>query len=188
MNLVEQYEKEVELAIKNADEYVASCYRSALKAFKSLCEDNHSGMSIGITKSILIRMISCQCLTPIKDVEDEWSFVFDNEDGSKEYQNKRMSSLFKKVKPDGTVSYHDNNREVGFEDEHDFGFHGGRVSRVIDTLYPISMPYMPATEPYKAFFHSCEDEWPYKIVTPELDVITGDIKAMVESAVNKEDN
>ena len=40
-------------------EYGCACYRSALKAFNSLMEDEHSGMSIiGITRNILNRLIA----------------------------------------------------------------------------------------------------------------------------------
>ena len=53
-------EREVELACKreNPDrkegefDYGCACYESALKAYKSLMEDGHSGFSIGITKHI----------------------------------------------------------------------------------------------------------------------------------------
>lgn len=35
-------------------------------------EDGHSGMSIGITKNILNRLIAGKPLTPIVDTEDIW--------------------------------------------------------------------------------------------------------------------
>ena len=61
MSMLEWAKKEVEIACKreNPDkkegefDYGCACYESALKAFKSLCEDGHSGMSIGFTKNIL---------------------------------------------------------------------------------------------------------------------------------------
>ena len=53
--------REVEIACKreNPDwdgesfDYGCSCYQSALKAYKSLCEDGHSGYSFGATRNIL---------------------------------------------------------------------------------------------------------------------------------------
>ena len=44
-------------------DYGCACYESALKAFESLCEDGHSGMSIGFTKQILNRLIDGKPLT-----------------------------------------------------------------------------------------------------------------------------
>ena len=54
-------------------DYGCACYESALKAFGSLCEDGHSGFSIGLTKAILNRLINNKPLLPIEDT-DELSF------------------------------------------------------------------------------------------------------------------
>lgn len=48
-------------------DYGCACYESALKAFGSLCEDGHSGFSIGLTKAILNRLINNKPLLPIED-------------------------------------------------------------------------------------------------------------------------
>ena len=81
MNMKEWAELEVEIAKKRErgdapeDEfdYGCACYDSALKAFNSLCEDGHSGMSIGFTKAILNRLIDGKPLVPIEDTEDIWN-------------------------------------------------------------------------------------------------------------------
>ena len=60
-DILEWAKKEVEIACKRENpnrkkgefDYGCACYESALKAFESLTEDNHSGYSIGITKNIL---------------------------------------------------------------------------------------------------------------------------------------
>ena len=57
-------EKEIEMACKKENpewdgksfDYGCSCYQSALKAYKSLEKDEHSGCSWNITKNILIRL------------------------------------------------------------------------------------------------------------------------------------
>ena len=112
-------QKEIELAIEsekkasegtNEWEYGVACYESAMKAYKALLADNHSGMSIQITKNILNRLIDGKCLTPIEDTPDVWNEITESADGSKKYQCKRMSSLFKKVATDGTVTYSDIDR------------------------------------------------------------------------------
>ena len=78
MSMSEWAKREVEIACKrergddenpNMSDYGCACYESALKAFESLCEDGHSGMSIGFTKAILDRMIDGKPLTPIDDTE-----------------------------------------------------------------------------------------------------------------------
>lgn len=53
-------------------DYGVACYESALKAFRSLLEDEHSGMSIGFTLGILNSLVKGQPLTPIEDTDDVW--------------------------------------------------------------------------------------------------------------------
>lgn len=154
--------REIELAIaseKAASEgtddwqYGAECYESAMRAFHSLLRDNHSGMSIQITKSILNRLIDGKCLTPIEDTDDIWNEVpFSGKDGSKEYQCKRMSSLFKKVSPDGEVVYSDIDRVSCVEiTSPNIAFHNGFATRLIDKIFPITMPYLPPSKPFRLF-------------------------------------
>lgn len=157
-NLVKWAEKEIELACKKENpewdgksfDYGCACYQSALKAFKSLCEDEHSGMSIRFTKEILDRLIDIKCLTPIEDTDDVWNELYDRENGTKHYQCKRMSSLFKDVHDDGTITYHDNDRQVGI-DNNGVSYHSGRVSEIVNNMFPITMPYYPLTNPYKVY-------------------------------------
>ena len=72
-------------------DYGCACYESALKAFKSLLGDGHSGFSIGMTKHILVRLIDGRPLTPIVESMDSWNETRHDDDGSYHYQNKRMS-------------------------------------------------------------------------------------------------
>ena len=109
-------EREVEIACKHEApdrkpgewDYGCACYESALKAFRSLCEDGHSGFSISMTKFILNRLIEGKPLTSIEDTEDAWSDISDRSGLRGEianYQCRRMSSLFKYVYADGSVKY-----------------------------------------------------------------------------------
>ena len=83
MNMSDWAKKEVELAkiieakdLKEGEfDYGGACYDSALKAFNSLTEDGHSGMSIKIAKQILNRLIDGSPLTPIEDREDIWVII-----------------------------------------------------------------------------------------------------------------
>ena len=143
-------------------DYGCSCYKSALKAYRSLMEDGHSGMSFGFTKDILIRLMEGQPLTPITD-ED----FFRVERGTKDHpleapeylkerglksnlQCPRMSSLFREETLDGKVSYHDIDRAyyVNIEEPSDT-YHSW--NGFIDEMFPITMPYMPKKGKYKIY-------------------------------------
>ena len=76
--MTEWAKREIEIACarkrrdKSPDEwdYDCACYKSAYKAYQSLMEDGHSGMSIGFTKNILNRLIDGKPLTPVEDTPD----------------------------------------------------------------------------------------------------------------------
>lgn len=157
MSMISWAEREVELACKKENperkegefDYGCACYESALKAFKSIMEDEHSGISVRHTKEILNRLIENKPLTEIEDVKDDWNFLTCIPNKRNEYQSTRMGSLFKEVYPDGTIEYHDVNR-VQCVDQNDCAYYNGFVSRVIHDLYPIEMPYFPGS-PYVVF-------------------------------------
>lgn len=160
MSMTEWAKREVEIAYKreNPDrkegewDYGCACYKSALKAYESLCEDGHSGCSFGITKNILMRLCDGLPLTPIEDTDDIWDDVSCmGNDEYDTYQCKRMSSLFKKVYNDGTVKYNDVERCKGVDIDSGWCYGGGLVDRIIDEMYPIEMPYMPAAGKYKVY-------------------------------------
>ena len=158
-------EREVAIACKKEKEkfnneegeffnYGCACYESALKAFKTLCNDGHSGLSMKITQSILNRLINGRPLTPIEDTDDVWYECHHYEDGHKLYQCKRISSLFKDVYDDGTVEYSENGRLycVNIHNPNNT-YSSGLVRRIIDKMFPITMPYIPS-KPIEVY---CED-------------------------------
>ena len=164
MNMKEWAKREVEIACKKEKpdrkegewDYGCACYESALKAFDSLMEDGHSGFSIGLTKHILNRLIDGKPLTPIEDVPEVWNDVGSRYGSGTRYQCLRMSSLFKDINPDGTVTYSDVNRFVKVININDSSstWHSGLVDRIAGELFPITMPYMPTDKPYKVY---CKD-------------------------------
>ena len=153
--------KEIEIACKREKEesetetgcfdYGCACYESAYKAFKSLMNDGHSGFSIGLTKNILNRLIDGKPLTPIEDTPDVWSDVRDyhEDEGYVYYQCKRMSALFKYVYADGTIKYKDIDSNYAVNVDSDISYHSGLVQRIMDELYPVTMPYCPPNKPTK---------------------------------------
>lgn len=161
MDILKWAENEIEIVRKclksspeeerGENDYILRCYESAFKAFKSLLEDSHSGMSISITKSILIRLIDGRPLNEIQDKEDLWNEVSGLSKDVKEYQCSRMSSLFKKVYPDGSVKYNDIDRAVCVNvDDLRNVFHGYGC-RILDEMLPIEMPYSPSSKQYKIY-------------------------------------
>lgn len=154
MEMKEWAKREVELACKQEApdrkdgefDYGCACYESALKAFESLLEDDHTSFSISLTKGILNRLIDGKPLTPIEDIDDVWNDISDVSglDGEEvNYQCKRMSSLFKYVYPDGSVKYCDVDRDFGFNVNSKTTYQSGLLSRIANEMFPITMPYYP---------------------------------------------
>lgn len=154
-------EEEIKLATVKESEYGKSCYESALKAYKTLLEDDHSGFSWGITRNILIRLMNSLPLSPITD-ED---FMVDKYKGNSDskwlkdrglksdIQCPRMSSLFRYEYLNGMVKYTDVDR-VEFIDENGFAWHGGQARSIVDEMFPITMPYYPTVHPYRVYGYS----------------------------------
>lgn len=151
-NMLDWAKREVDIACKKENpnrkegefDYGCACYESALKAFESLCEDGHSGFSIKMTQAILIRLLDGQPLTPIEDTDDIWNKCSLIKDGPETYQCKRMSSLFKYVYADGTVEYDDVDSSYCVDiHDRDIRYSYRLVRRIINKIFPITMPYMP---------------------------------------------
>ena len=127
-------------------DYGVACYESALKAFKSLMEDEHTGFSIAITLDILNKLVKGQALTPIEDTDDVWNKCGRAyEKDYITYQCKRMSSLFKDVYADGHIEYIDVSRFRCRTLGSSACWSNGHVSKIASEYFPIKMPYMPHT-------------------------------------------
>lgn len=134
--------------------YDMHCYESALKAFKSLCEDGHSGFSFPETSKILNRLCHRMPLCPITEIDFPSQIGTHIDDSQRVFggpilkktctQCPRMSSLFQDIWEDGVVTYHDNDRIVCINSENlDDDFYWGFAARLIDEMYPITLPYYP---------------------------------------------
>ena len=167
MKMSEWVEREIEIACKQENpnwdgksfDYGCSCYQSALKAYKRLCEDEHSGFSFNLTKNVLIRLMNGLPLMPITDddftnVEPEiWeSPEYLKENGLKsDLQCPRMGSLFRQETLDGKITYTDVNRTIMHDANGDSWCNCGCASRIVDEMFPIKMPYYPSNEKYKVY-------------------------------------
>lgn len=169
MSMKDWVENEIALACKHENpnwdgkefDYGCACYQSALKAYKSLMEDDHSGMSFSFTKNILIRLMNGLPLRPITDEDffiDEKTLQMETEErlterGLKSHiQCPRMSSLFREETLDGKVSYSDVDRCYGIDIHHpSCTYSSGGIRKIIDKLFPIEMPYYPTVGKYKVY-------------------------------------
>lgn len=137
-------------------DYGCCCYKSALKAFKSLMEDGHSGASFGFTKDILIRLMDGHPLTPITDddfpkqeydPDSEW---LKEQNLRSDVQCPRMPSLFRKEYLDGRIVYNDVERDYYINIEEPSDTYKS-WSGFLDEMFPITMPYMPERGKYKIY-------------------------------------
>lgn len=151
-------EKEVEKTCKKINpnwdgesfDYDCSCYKSALKAYKSLMEDNHSGVSWSFTVNILKRMVDCLPLTPITDEDFNVPNLNSHEiNGVISKQCPRMASLFRYEKKDGSITYHDQNRQYCYNIEFPSEKFFCKEGDIVDDLFPITMPYYPTGKTFK---------------------------------------
>ena len=159
-------EKEIELACKreNPDwdgksfDYGCSCYQSALKAYKSLESDGHSGFSWSVTRNILVRLMDD---LPLTAITDEDFYLYNNKSFESEaslrsqglksrLQCPRMSSLFREETLDGKVTYSDVERYYCV-DKNGHTYQGGGACDLIDKLFPITMPYYPKVGKYVVY-------------------------------------
>lgn len=138
-------------------DYGCSCYKSALKAYNSLVEDEHSGMSFSFTRDILERLMRHEPLTPITDDDFKGgNCIYSDKDlqemGLKsEIQCPRMSSLFRKETIDGEVTYNDVNRAYCIDIEKPSDTFSSSADNIVDELFPIKMPYLPEKGKYKVY-------------------------------------
>lgn len=152
MDMLEWAENEVKIACKKANpdlkegewDYGCACYMSALKAYKSLAEDNHSGFSWAVTANILKRLTDRKPLTPIEDTNDIWTDPY-----KQRYRNHtvmqclRMPSLFKYIYDDGRIEYYDNDQFICIDIHSGIAYSLGLIRDVMQKKFPITFPYMP---------------------------------------------
>ena len=174
MTMTEEAKREVELFKKKQDIYGQMCADSALRAFISMANDNHSGFSWNITTHLLTRLLNDLPLTPIVDEDflDQEGITQEDprylkEQGLKSHLScNRMCSVFRKETLDGKVAYHDVDRVVCYdeEDPKKIPFISYVGSELVDKMFPITMPYYPPVEKYIVML---KDDKPIWVKTPE---------------------
>lgn len=154
MKLSDWARNEIDI-LKNSecDEYTLGVLNSALKAFISVSEDGHSGMSVSMTGAILDRMIKCKPLSAIHDEPDQWDECVRGENEPAKYQHKRCPSVFKEVLSDGLVIYKDIDRFTCVDIHRPSStYHSGNVAKIASRFFePITFPYEVPTMPIKIY-------------------------------------
>lgn len=151
-NIEEIKSKGLEPAEIDYFDYSGECYKSALKAFKSLCDDGHSGYSFSITSRILKRMLDGLPLKKIQEFDfTENEFSWTDDDGEKYIMCDKMPSLWKIVHSDGKITYSEHERAIGVNIDNGDVFTSKITTDIVDELYPITMPYNPDGSKYKVY-------------------------------------
>ncbi len=167
MSMTQWAEREIAAACKrekpNWDgksfDYGCSCYQSALKAYKSLMDDGHSGYSFSITRNILKKLLDEIPLSPITD-EDFFSDKYESLESEEDLKKRRLksriqcprrSSLFRYKDLKGNVKYTDIDRYYCINAENPSDTFSSSIANFIDKLYPITMPYIPSSERFKVY-------------------------------------
>lgn len=135
-----------------------------MKAYKSLTEDGHSGMSFSITRSILEQLLHEIPLTPIEDVPEVWNSCHELYN-CQHFQNNRRFSLFKDIDANGNVTYRDSDNdvldEIHLKDGHVSCLGSNRTIKILQYFLPealeIKFPYTPPRYPYRVKLSECLD-------------------------------
>lgn len=127
------------------EQYGLMCYDAAEQLLDVFEEQGHSGYSARVVCSIFERLVKGKPLTPVTDEDDQWGERYTaEEDPVKRYQHKRMSSLFKHVDADGTVTYRDINRVRAYDPK--LGVFSTRfIDNIANEYFPFRFPYMGDT-------------------------------------------
>lgn len=171
---IEWAENEIKLAKGEAGEYDKDMLDSALRVYVKLFKEGHTGYSFGRTTEIVKRLLEKKPLTAIKDLPEEWKCVYDGDERT-DYICKRRSSLIKLVSKDGTITYDDLDRTICI-DISTGDTHRLRLGKeIINTLYPIEMPYYPPLGYFKVFYEKLDEpdgiEFKY-LIKPDGEKVT----------------
>lgn len=180
MTMTKLAEREIELFKQKQDMYGQMCADSAFRAFSSMAKDGHSGFSWDVTAGILIRLLYDLPLTPITDEDflDQEGLVQESPSYLKEHglksslDCKRLCSVFRNETLDGKVSYTDVDRVMCYDEEYPgASFTCGIGTKLVDKLFPITMPYYPTITKYVVMF---KNEKPIWVKTPDGEKIPVD--------------
>ena len=151
MTMIEWAENEIKLVCKDFKSYGGATFDAALKAYKALMRCGLTGFQYPYARDILEKLINEIPLSPITDEDFVDANCLGVYGGVKTTQCRRRYSLFRDETKDGKVSYHDNNRCICINAENPSECFSSGVSKFIDAIFPITMPYVPIKGQYKVY-------------------------------------
>ena len=135
------------------DEMNRMMRKHVLHMMNEFAEEGHSGFSASYAISILTKLMNFKPLSPLTGEDDEWINIRNYGD-SPQYQNKRLSSLFKEE--DG--SCYDIDGKVFWEWYKD---ENGDASKIYytsgDCRVPVTFPYTPPDKPIYEYRNSNDE-------------------------------
>lgn len=144
MDQIRWAEREVAIAkqkLNPKDTYEEMCYDAAFEMYKVLCAQSHSGMSSQLTIDILKKLLDCKPLSPIIG-ENDFKWAFKHSDDVRIFQNTRLSSLFKQIEKDGSLTFFDIER-FKFVDKDGTVWRNEFVDKICAEYHPVIFPYIP---------------------------------------------
>ena len=142
------------------DEMQAAICEHVLELLTVFSNEGHSGSTAPYTIDLFERLAMFKPITPLTGEDWEWSEVSETM-GSKCWQNKRCSSVFKDENGecydiDGKVFWEWCRGVVGSDDKPFKSYYTGRESRV-----PVTFPYIKPKEPiYEYRYSNAEPQQP----------------------------
>ena len=140
-NLIEHARTELQLAglFDEDSDYGGMLGNAVMELMEVFVKQRHSGASAALTISVFKTVAGFKPLIPLTGKNEEWIDIAE-EEGETLYQNKRLSSVFKKGKK-GRPYYLD---AIVFQIENGESF-SGTVENVESRQYIKSFPFIPKT-------------------------------------------
>lgn len=146
-NLIQHAKMElgvIGLTEDSPDEMNQMMRKHILTMVQAFADEGHSGFSASYALSILTKLLDFKPLGPLTGEDSEWVHVYDEDDGSPVYQNKRCSSVFKGVK--GAYNINGKVFWEWFKDEETGKYYKSSFTNS-DSKIPVEFPYLIPKEP-----------------------------------------
>jgi hypothetical protein len=142
MSMVDWAKQELDLLLtgeEDKDGMQQHINNNILELMEVLCNQGHSGFSVGYAVNSFTRLAKGLPLKPLTGKEDEWNEGYTNSDGTLVQQNKRCSKIFRHNKDNSTAI---NIEGRTFSDDGGRTFWHSKGSRV-----PVTFPYHVPDKP-----------------------------------------
>lgn len=151
-SIIEYAKSELDRIGKDEEGMQAAINQDILQVVDVFANQGHSGFSAGYALNILERLLRFKPLKELTGEDDEWNDVSTDKNGVTTYQNKRCSSVFKRVDRSGKiVSVYDIDGVAVSDDGGITWFTSNRFTK------EITFPYFPPTHAEEIYIEYTED-------------------------------